>query len=139
MIRIKCLDHVVIRALDADAMVRFYCDVLGCTVERTLPPALGLIQLRAGSALIDIVPVEGGLGRAGRAPPGEEGRNMDHFCLRLERFDEAEIRGHLQKFDVEAGPVATRYGAEGDGPSIYLRDPDGNTVELKGPPAEPAP
>jgi catechol 2,3-dioxygenase-like lactoylglutathione lyase family enzyme len=134
MIQIRGLDHVVIRAVDPDAMVRFYCDVLGCTVERTLPPELGLIQLRAGSAMIDIVPVTGGLGRAGGAPPGEEGRNMDHFCLRLETFDEAEIRLHLEKFGIEAGPVAARYGAEGNGPSIYLRDPDGNTVELKGPP-----
>jgi glyoxylase I family protein len=134
MIQIKALDHVVLRAVDADAMIRFYCDVLGCAVERTLPPELGLIQLRAGSALIDIVSVDGGLGRAGGAPPGKEGRNMDHFCLRVENFDEARIRAHLETFGVEAGPVATRYGAEGDGPSMYLQDPDGNTVELKGAP-----
>lgn len=134
MIQIKALDHVVIRAVDADAMVRFYCDVLGCAVERELPPELGLIQLRAGSALIDIVPVTSALGRAGGAAPGAEGRNMDHFCLRLESFDEAEIRAHLEKFGIEAGPVATRYGAEGNGPSLYLQDPDGNTVELKAPP-----
>lgn len=135
MIQIKALDHIVLRAVNAEAMIRFYCDVLGCTVERTLPKELGLIQLRAGSALIDIVPVEGGLGRAGGAPPGEEGRNMDHFCVSLENFDEAQIRVHLEKFGVEAGPVATRYGAEGNGPSLYLQDPDGNTVELKGPPS----
>ena len=133
MIQIAALDHIVLRAVDSDAMIRFYCDVLGCTVERTLPAELGLIQLRAGSALIDIVSVDGGLGRAGGAPPGKEGRNVDHFCLRLERFDEVQIRSHLEKFGVDAGPVETRYGAEGNGPSIYLRDPDGNTVELKGP------
>jgi catechol 2,3-dioxygenase-like lactoylglutathione lyase family enzyme len=134
MIQIKALDHVVIRAVDVDAMLRFYCDVLGCAVERELPPEFGLIQLRAGSALIDIVPVDSALGRAGGAAPGVEGRNMDHFCLRLETFDEAEIRAHLEKFGIEAGPVETRYGAEGNGPSLYLQDPDGNTVELKGPP-----
>ncbi|MBW1883513.1 MAG: VOC family protein [Deltaproteobacteria bacterium] len=134
MIQIKSLDHIVLRAVDADAMIRFYCDVLGCTVERTLPPELGLIQLRAGSALIDIVPVDGGLGRAGGGPPGKQGHNMDHFCLRLENFDEVQIRVHLEKFGVEAGPVGTRYGADGNGPSMYLQDPDGNTVELKGPP-----
>jgi catechol 2,3-dioxygenase-like lactoylglutathione lyase family enzyme len=134
MIQIKALDHVVIRAVDVDAMLRFYCDVLGCAVERELPLEFGLIQLRAGSALIDIVPVDSALGRAGGAAPGVEGRNMDHFCLRLETFDEAEIRAHLEKFGIEAGPVETRYGAEGNGPSLYLQDPDGNTVELKGPP-----
>jgi glyoxylase I family protein len=133
MIQIAALDHIVLRAVDADAMIRFYCDVLGCTVERTLPAELGLIQLRAGSALIDIVPVDGGLGRAGGAPTGKEGRNVDHFCLRLERFDEVQIRAQLEKFGVEAGPVGMRYGAEGNGPSMYLQDPDGNTVELKGP------
>lgn len=134
MIQIKALDHVVIRAVDVEAMLRFYCDVLGCPVERELPPEFGLIQLRAGTALIDIVPVDSALGRAGGAAPGAEGRNMDHFCLRLENFDEAEIRAHLEKFGIEAGPVETRYGAEGNGPSLYLQDPDGNTVELKGPP-----
>jgi glyoxylase I family protein len=134
MIQIKSLDHIVLRAVDADAMIRFYCDVLGCAVERTLPPELGLIQLRAGSALIDIVPVDGGLGRAGGGPPGKQGHNMDHFCLRLENFDEVQIRAHLEKFGVEAGPVGTRYGADGNGPSMYLQDPDGNTVELKGTP-----
>lgn len=134
MIQIKALDHLVIRAVDVEAMLRFYCDVLGCPVERELPPEFGLIQLRAGSALIDIVPVDSALGRAGGAAPGAEGRNMDHFCLRLENFDEAEIRAHLEKFGIEAGPVETRYGAEGNGPSLYLQDPDGNTVELKGPP-----
>ncbi len=134
MIQIKALDHLVIRAVDVEAMLRFYCDVLGCPVERELPPEFGLIQLRAGTALIDIVPVDSALGRAGGAAPGAEGRNMDHFCLRLENFDEAEIRAHLEKFGIEAGPVETRYGAEGNGPSLYLQDPDGNTVELKGPP-----
>ena len=132
MLQLKGLDHVVLRTADADASIRFYCDVLGCHVERTLPPELGLIQLRAGNSLIDIVPVDGGLGRIGGAAPGNEGRNMDHFCLSVEGFDEEKIRAHLATFGIEAGEVATRYGAEGNGPSMYLLDPDGNTVELKG-------
>ena len=107
--------------------------MLGCTVERRLE-AIGLIQLRAGRSLIDLVPVDGELGRAGGAPPGSEGRNLDHFCLRVEPFDEPAIRRHLEAHDVEAGPLATRYGAEGEGPSLYITDPEGNVVELKGPP-----
>ena len=134
MIRIKGLDHVVLRARDPEAMKKFYCDVLGCTVERSLPPELGLEQLRAGTALIDIVSVDGAIGRMGGAAPGKEGRNMDHFCVRLEIFEEAAIREVLERFGVEAGKLETRYGAEGQGPSIYIQDPEGNTVELKGPP-----
>lgn len=132
MIHVRDIDHIVLRVVDLDAMIRFYCGVLGCTVERR-QEAIGLIQLRAGRSLVDLVPVDGELGRAGGAPPGREGRNLDHFCLRVEPFDEAAIRGHLQAHGVEAGPVESRYGAEGLGPSIYLHDPEGNVVELKGP------
>jgi glyoxylase I family protein len=134
MFRLLGLDHLALRVQDLDAMLRFYCDALGCTVERT-QPAIGLVQLRAGAALIDLVPVDGKLGRAGGAAPGKEGRNLDHFCLRVEPFDEVQIRQQLAAHGVTAGPVESRYGAEGEGPSIYLDDPEGNVVELKGPPA----
>lgn len=130
---VKHLDHVVLRVRDVGRMVRFYGEVLGCAVERELAE-LGLVQLRAGDALIDLVDVAGELGRRGGAPPGREGRNMDHLCLRIEPFDPAALSRHLEGHGVEAGPVERRYGAEGFGPSIYIQDPEGNTVELKGPP-----
>jgi glyoxylase I family protein len=133
VIHIREIDHVVLRVIDLDRMLLFYCDVLGCTIERR-EDAIGLIQLRAGRSLIDLVAVEGRLGRAGGAPPGREGRNLDHLCVRVEPFDELAIRGHLQGHKVEAGEVAARNGAEGVGPSIYITDPEGNVVELKGPP-----
>ena len=132
MIHIRQIDHLVLRVVDLDRMLRFYCDALGCKVERR-QDNIGLVQLRAGASLIDLVPVDGEIGRAGGAPPGEEARNLDHFCLRVEPFDEAAIRHHLQAFGIEAGPVASRYGAEGQGPSIYITDPEDNVVELKGP------
>jgi len=134
MIRIKGLDHVVIRAQDAEAMTTFYCDVLGCVVERRSSPEFGIVQLRAGDSLIDIVAVDSEIGRMGGAPPGKEGRNMDHFCVRLEPFKEEAIRTHLARYGVVGSKLETRYGAEGNGPSIYIQDPEGNTVELKGPP-----
>ena len=134
MIRIKGLDHVVIRAKDAEAMIEFYCDVLGCPVERKTSPEFGLVQLRAGNSLIDIVAVDSELGRMGGNAPGKEGLNMDHFCVRLEHFEEEAIREHLARFGVVGSKLETRYGAEGKGPSIYIQDPEGNTVELKGPP-----
>lgn len=135
MIRVREIDHVVIRTGRLDDMLRFYAHVLGCPVERRLEEA-GLIQLRAGRCLIDLVPVDGLIGRQGGAAPGKEGRNMDHFCLRVEPFEEARLREHLSRNGIEAGPTEKRYGAEGTGPSIYVQDPDGNTVELKGPPDE---
>lgn len=134
MIHIRELDHLVLRIVDLDRMLHFYCEVLGCRVERR-QDEIGLVQLRAGRHLIDLTPVDGKLGRAGGAAPGVEGRNLDHFCLRVEPFDEAAIRAHLSAHGIEAGRVESRYGAEGEGPSIYLSDPEGNVVELKGPPA----
>jgi len=134
MIQIREIDHLVLRVVDLEGMLRFYCDALGCTVERR-QDKIGLIQLRAGRSIIDLVPVEGKLGKAGGVAPGREGRNLDHFCLRVEPFDEADIRRHLESFGIEMGSVEMRYGAEGEGPSVYLTDPEGNIVELKGPPA----
>ncbi len=122
---IKGLDHVVLRVADLDRAIRFYCEVLGCREERRAE-SIDLVQLRAGAALIDLI-----LADEQRA---EGGANMDHFALRIEPFEEAALRAHLKSHGVEAGEVATRYGAEGSGPSLYIQDPDGNTVELKGPP-----
>jgi glyoxylase I family protein len=132
LIHLSELDHLVLRVVNLDGMLRFYCDVLGCTVERR-QDAIGLVQLRAGRSLIDLVPVDGKLGRAGGAAPGVEGRNLDHFCFRVEPFDEAAIRRQLDAHGVAAGPVESRYGAEGVGLSLYVTDPEGNVVELKGP------
>lgn len=132
-LRLKNLDHVVLRTDNAERMIHFYCNVLGCTLERRRDD-IGLIQLRAGQSLIDLVTIGGPLGATGGAAPGREGRNMDHLCLAIERFDEKAIRAHLDQHGVFAGPTETRYGANGYGPSVYLRDPDNNMIELKGPP-----
>lgn len=133
MLRIREIDHLVLRVRDVDAMVRFYGEVLGCPVHR-IDEKIRLVQLRAGRGLIDLVPLDSDMGRAGGAGPGPEGRNMDHFCLRVDPWDAEAIRAHLLAHGVEPGPVAQRFGAEGRGPSLYLADPEGNTVELKGPP-----
>ena len=133
MLRIKQLDHVVLRVTDLAAMMRFYTEVIGCPVEK-IQENLGLYQLRAGSSLIDLVPVDGPLGEKGGAAPGAEGRNMDHFCLQVEPFDADSIIAHLRTHGFDPAPVASRYGAKGQGPSIYVSDPEGNVLELKGPP-----
>jgi glyoxylase I family protein len=136
-VRIREIDHLVIRARDAERLARFYGEVLNCPIERR-QDEIGLIQLRAGRSLIDIVPVDGKLGRKGGAAPGADGHNMDHLCLRVEPWDAQALLAHLRAHGVDPGDIAQRYGAEGEGPSIYLSDPEGNTIELKGPPETPA-
>jgi glyoxylase I family protein len=131
--RLHQLDHVVLRVRDVERMRRFYCDVLGCTNELDQPD-IGLFQLRAGSSLIDLVDVEGELGRNGGPAPATDGHNVDHVCLSVDGYDEAEIVAHLESQGVVVGEIGLRYGAEGQGPSIYLFDPEGNKIELKGPP-----
>ena len=130
--RLKGIDHIVLRVADLDRSVAFYIGALGCALEKGQKP-IGLTQLRAGRSLIDLVPLDGKLGRIGGAGPGAEGRNVDHFALAIEPYDETALRAHLERLGVEAPESGMRYGAEGEGPSIYIRDPDGNVVELKGP------
>ncbi len=125
-VRIAGLDHVVLRVASLERAIEFYRAVLGCRVERELHQPR-LVQLRAGASLIDLVPAD---------PPATRGAgNMDHFALRLEAFDAAALTAHLKRHGVDPGAVHERYGAEGYGPSLYFTDPDGNTVELKGPAA----
>jgi glyoxylase I family protein len=127
------LDHVVLRVSDMTAMIGFYRDILGCEVERQVEE-FGLVQLRAGSSLVDLVDVAGKIGCNGGAAPGFEGRNLDHFCLRIDGFEEKALKKHLAGHGVRLGEMGNRYGADGTGPSLYIYDPEGNTVELKGPP-----
>ena len=126
MFKIKHIDHVVLRVVDLQAGLDFYTNVLGCSLEK-VQKEIGLYQLRAGSSLIDLIHVDS---------PTKEGKNLDHFCLRIEPFDEEEIRQHLKAKGIEMGSVEARYGAEGEGPSVYITDPEGNVVELKGSPWE---
>lgn len=134
---VQHIDHVVLRVINLERSVAFYESVLGCKVAKRRDE-LGLIHLRAGSSMIDLVSVNGKLGKAGGPAPASEGRNMDHLCLRIEPFDEATLLAHLIQSGVEVrGPATDNFGAEGLGPSLYFSDPDGNVIELKGPAKEP--
>jgi glyoxylase I family protein len=133
--KIRGLDHVVLRVRDVARVERFYREVIGCSLERR-QEKLGLIQLRAGSTLIDLVDVEGEIGRSGGPAPGRDGHNMEHFCLRIDPFDEGILGRHLRSHGIQPGEARPRFGADGQGPSIYLDDPEGNRVELKGPPMD---
>jgi glyoxylase I family protein len=130
---VLCIDHVVLRVRHLEESVRFYQDVLGCHVERRRED-LGLVHLRAGASMIDLISLAGRLGQSGGAGPATEGRNVDHICLRVDAFDEPALAEYLRRHNVEPiGPATTNFGAEGHGPSLYIRDLDGNLIELKGP------
>lgn len=131
MIEITGIDHIVLRANDPDRLIAFYTGVLGLAVEK-VQAGIGLTQLRAGTSLIDIIAVDGPLGRIGGAAPGAEGRNLDHFCLTIRSFDLEKVKAHLVAHGVALGAEGLRYGAGGEGLSIYLADPEGNGVELRG-------
>lgn len=127
------LDHIVLRCHSLPIMLDFYQQILGCTVERCLPE-LGLYQLRAGSQLIDLISVEGELGQEGGAAPGVDGHNLAHFCLRISPYDATALTSFFNQLGIKVSASVQRYGADGFGPSVYIQDPMGNTIELKGPP-----
>ena len=131
MIKPLAIDHIVLRTEHYDELIKFYCDIIGCSLERETSAEFGLTQLRAGNALIDIVNVAAELGKAGGAAPGPTGNNLDHFCLQIEPFDEAELIHYLQSHGIDCGEFHERYGAQGMGRSLYISDIDGNTVELR--------
>ncbi|HUZ14083.1 MAG TPA: VOC family protein [Caulobacteraceae bacterium] len=128
---IRSLDHLVLRVRDLEAMTRFYTEVLGLAPERR-SEQIGLVQLRAGAQLIDLVAADGPLGREGGAAPGAGGRNLDHFCLNVEDFELGRVVAHLEAHGVTVGESGRRYGAGGFGISVYLKDPEGNGLELRG-------
>ncbi|HUO12314.1 MAG TPA: VOC family protein [Caulobacteraceae bacterium] len=128
-LRVRGVDHLVLRARDLAALERFYVDVLGLTVERR-QDRIGLVQLRAGAQLLDLVDAKGPIGGGGE--PTEAGRNLDHFCLNLDDFDLAAVIAHLEAHGVAVGESGRRYGAGGFGVSVYLTDPEGNGLELRG-------
>ena len=130
---VQRIDHLVLRVRDLATSIAFYGAVLGCAVVKRRDD-LGLVHLRAGASLIDLVSVDGPLGRQGGGAPAGDGRNLAHFCLRIDPFDEAALRAHLARHGVAApGAVTRNFGAEGHGLSLYFSDPDGNQIELKGP------
>ena len=131
MFEVAGIDHVVLRTSKLDEMLAFYCGTLGCKIERETSADMGLTQLRAGNALIDLVTTDSKLGKLGGGPPSQSENNMDHFCLQLKPISEQEISDHLNKHDFPKCEFADRRGAQGIGRSVYIKDPEGNTVELR--------
>jgi glyoxylase I family protein len=134
-IKITKLDHVVLRVADIEKSIHFYKDILGCP-EARIREEMGLYQFQAGASMIDLVPLDGKAGeRSGYGPP-TAGRNVDHIALTLAEYDEEALMSYLKANGVTPTESGQRFGAEGTGPSMYMEDPDGNVVELKGPPSK---
>jgi glyoxylase I family protein len=131
MLEVLAIDHIVLRTTKIKEMLDFYTKILNCTIERETPIETGLTQLRAGSALIDLVVVDSRLGAVGGGAPSKTERNVDHFCLQIRSVPEQDIIKYLQKSGIEVGEFTSRYGAQGEGNSIYIKDPEGNGVELR--------
>ncbi|WNZ55613.1 VOC family protein [Microbulbifer sp. MKSA007] len=135
MIKLHHIDHIVLRVQSLKPMLDFYQNILGCSIVRQRDD-IGLYQLRAGTCMIDLVPVDKTIGQRGGAAPGKEGRNLDHFCFRVEPFNPESIQAFLAQEQVKFSPAEERFGADGIGLSIYISDPEDNVIELKGPPTD---
>ena len=129
------IDHVVFLVDDMAKALQFYGEVLGCQPGYTYP-RLGMEQVWCGNALIVLWDTTHP-GAAGAVPPVVGGRNVDHVCIALSPFDEDELIGHLNAHNVTIDRTAFHGGARGMGSSIYIFDPFGNKLELKGPPVYP--
>jgi len=127
---LQAIDHVVIRAINAAELVAFYVEVIGCTLAWDRPE-LGLTHLNAGNAMIDIISIDGPLGKSGVAHAAGPGRNVDHLCLRIRPFDFEALRSHFEAFGIALAAPQMRFGAQGNGLSIYFTDPEGNGIEFK--------
>lgn len=132
------LDHIVLRTANPVRMQQFY-EILGCEVALDRSDELGLVQLRLGESMLDIVDINGRVGQMGDtgAGPAVDGRNVDHFAVRVESFDQEAIMAFCKEQGIEAeSPDYPLLGADGYGHAVYIKDPEGNRVELKGPPVK---
>lgn len=120
-LRVTGLDHVVLNVADVERSLAFYCGELGLAPER-------VDEWRRGEVLFPSVRIDAhtiiDLLAAART-----GENADHLCLVVEPLDLEALKAS-GRFDVVDGP-GTRFGARGNGTSLYVKDPDGNTVELR--------
>ncbi|MEU0084361.1 VOC family protein [Streptomyces sp. NPDC006274] len=119
--RVKDFDHLVLNVQDVERALEFYCGPLGLEPVRVEEWRAGKVPFPSvrvtPATIIDLV----------SRPRG--GSNVDHICLVVDPLDWQEVIDS-GVFTVLEGPVG-RYGARGDAQSIYVRDPDGNTVELR--------
>jgi extradiol dioxygenase family protein len=126
------LDHIVLNVRDVARALRFYTEVIGLAGERIDAYAAGKVpfpSLRINAdSIIDLLPPE----IWGGAEPGDPRTNVDHFCLAIDAASWPALEDRLRRanVDYELGPV-TLSGAHGDGTAVYIRDSEGNRLELR--------
>jgi len=120
-LHVVALDHVVLNVADVERSLAFYCGELGLVPER-------VDEWRRGEVFFPSVRIDAHTIIDLLAAP-RTGENSDHLCLVVEPTDLDAVKAS-GRFEVVDGP-ATRFGARGDGTSLYVKDPVGNTVELR--------
>lgn len=130
LVRITGMDHIVLRVKNVEESLRFYSDVLGLKPERVDLWRQGEVPFPSArindDTIIDLL-------ATGQAPIGKDGlRNQDHFCMVIESMDMHDLKAKFESIGVEIqGGPGKRWGAHGDGISLYLYDPDYNVIELR--------
>ena len=115
------LDHLLLHVRGMAEAERFYCGILGCAVKHRMPQ-YGMLELSAGVSLVDTDDPNGAWALEGASP----GRNLDHFTIATDHWDEQRMRAYLADHRIDI--VEER--AEEDELSFYVKDPSGNIVEL---------
>jgi glyoxylase I family protein len=126
---LRAIDHVVLIVDGLEDAVKWYAEVVGATEEKSLRQ-FGMVQLRAGASMIDLVDAGSEPGEWAR-PPVDGGRNMDHLCLEIGPVTKAAMDAHLASHGLEVEEEGLRGGAKGEGYSWYIRDPWDHQIELK--------
>lgn len=132
MFTVTAMDHIVLNVRDMERVLDFYINVLGLTGERLEEFRQGTVPFPSvrisPDTLIDLFPVAGGADDTPAATPAV----LNHFCLVIDKTDMARVVEHLERHGVTIlqGPV-TRWGAHGNGTSIYIHDPENRQVEIR--------
>ena len=131
LVKIVEMDHIVLRCRDVDASLRFYNEVLGMEILRLDDFKAGNVRFPSArlnaDTIIDFFP------SPDQPPIGKDGiKNQDHFCMVIEPQDMEALKSQCMSLGIEVqqGP-GTRWGAHGNGTSLYIYDPDDNVVELR--------
>lgn len=132
MLTIAAMDHIVLNVRDMDTMLDFYTNVLGLKGERIEAFRQGQVPFPSvrisADTLIDLFPVRS----ASEAAVAPQAENLNHFCMVIEPTDMHQVIAHLKAHGVavDEGPVS-RWGAHGNGTSIYFNDPEKNRIEIR--------
>jgi catechol 2,3-dioxygenase-like lactoylglutathione lyase family enzyme len=132
MFTVTGMDHIVLKVRDMDRVLDFYLNVLGLKGERLEEFRQGRVPFPSvrinHDTIIDLFPVQASADDV----PDARSSDLDHFCLVVDQTDMSQVVAYLQRHGVaiQQGPV-TRWGAHGNGTSIYFSDPENRQIEIR--------